>query len=291
VLAVSFTVMIIYRLAALVFDQQAKEIAIGALVLIGLISIYSFFNANRTPVVKEVAIPMNHLPAELSGFKIVQLSDIHLDAYKSTASIARIVDRANSLAPDLMVITGDLVDRGATEVPEFLEQMKRLQAKHGVFAITGNHEFYAGMDRFLEFMKAAGIKVLRNESVTIAGELHLAGIDDEQGNQFDQGPDLKKALAQCDKTKPTVLLYHRPLLFDEAVKKGVDLQLSGHTHGGQIPPMDILVYLVYRYPVGLYEREGAYLYTSPGTGHWGPAMRLLTSPEITLFTLKPKESR
>jgi predicted MPP superfamily phosphohydrolase len=165
-------------------------------------------------------------------------------------------------------------------------QLKRLDAAHGVLAITGNHEFYAGLDIFKEMAKQSNIKILRNKTITIADTLQIIGLDDDAGKQFGiKGPGLDALIKTCDQNKPIILLFHRPLRFDEAAAKGVDLQLSGHTHAGQIPPADIMVWLIYKYPWGLYKKGDAYIYTSSGTGLWGPPMRFLSRNEIVYITL------
>lgn len=286
VIAISFFIFLVQRLLALIFSSHAKALAIGALAVIGIISLISLINGLGFPRVKRVTIPMKNLPQQLSGFSIVQLSDVHLEAYSSKKRLARIVDKINSLKPDLVVITGDLIDGNICEEPSFCLQLKRLDAAHGVLAITGNHEFYAGLDIFKEMAKQSNIKILRNKTITIADTLQIIGLDDDAGKQFGiKGPGLDALIKTCDQNKPIILLFHRPLRFDEAAAKGVDLQLSGHTHAGQIPPADIMVWLIYKYPWGLYKKGDAYIYTSSGTGLWGPPMRFLSRNEIVYITL------
>lgn len=287
-LAIAFFFFLLYRLAAWIFPSQAKNLAIGALVLIGVVSVASLIIGNLNPRVKHVTIPVKNLPKELSGFSIVQISDLHLEAYKSKGVIVDIVDKIIGLKPDMVVITGDLIDDGAKGEPVFCQQLKRLKPPHGIYAITGNHEFFSAWEVFEHLSVCADMKILRNQSALVAGQLQVVGLDDDQASMAGgPGPKLEEAMKGLDPAKPTLLLYHRPFLFDEAVAKGVDLQLAGHTHAGQIPPMDLIVYLYYKYPAGLYEKDGSHLYTSPGTGNWGPAMRLLSMTEITHFTLEP----
>jgi predicted MPP superfamily phosphohydrolase len=287
VIAIAFFFFLLQRLGAWIFPSKARLLSIITVVIIVSISLASLVIGLLSPRVKQIVIPVKNLPKELSGFTIVQLSDLHLESYKSRAVIVDIVDKIIALKPDMVVITGDLLDGGAGGEPLFCEQLKRLNPPHGVFAITGNHEYYSRMKPFLDMAKCANIKVLINQSVTLAGGLQLVGLDDDEGRGFqDRGPDLEQAMKGCDPSKPTILLYHRPVRFDEAVAKGVDLQLSGHTHAGQIPPMDLIVCLYYKYPVGLYEKDGSYIYTSPGTGYWGPSMRLFSRTEITHITLE-----
>jgi hypothetical protein len=217
----------------------------------------------------------------------VQLSDLHLDSTKSAGKVAGMVEAVNELDPDLIVITGDFIDGDITSDSLFCDSLSQLKARYGIISITGNHEFYAGIDYFLEFSKKLNITVLRNEKKTVAQALEIVGIDDNEGRQFSRmGPDLDGAMKGCDPAKPVILLRHRPEGFEQAVRKGVALQISGHTHAGQIPPMDLLVCLFLKYPYGLYRKNGSYLYTSCGTGYWGPPMRLFSRSEIVKFVLR-----
>ena len=289
ILSMAFFFLLLARLLNLVFPNQAFFITIGTLVLVGLASVYSVFNNLRAPAVKTISIPLKELPPSLSGFSIVQLSDLHLDSYKSAGKIAGIVESVNAIDPDLIVITGDFIDGDITSDRLFCDSLKKMRARHGIISITGNHEFYAGIDYFMEFSEKLNITVLRNEKRRVAGALEIVGIDDNEGKRFsNMGPDLDTAMKGCDTTKPVILLRHRPEGFDRAVAMGVDLQISGHTHAGQIPPMDLLVYLFLKYPYGLYRRNGSYIYTSCGTGFWGPPMRLFSSAEIVEFILQPR---
>jgi len=286
VIAIAFFIFLVQLALSKIFPSQNKLLAIIALGVIGIISIISLVNGLQPPGVKRITIPMKKLPKELSGFSIVQLSDMHLESYKSRERIAYIIDKVNELKPDLVVITGDLIDSNVCEEEVFCEHLTRLKASHGVLAVTGNHEFYAGLDAFMELANRSNIKVLRNESITIADTLQIIGLDDDTARQFGSpAPDLDALIKACDQSKPIILLYHQPLHFDELVQKGVDLQLSGHTHAGQIPPMDLIVWLYYKYPFGLFEKNGAYIYTTSGTGIWGPDMRFLSKNEIVHITL------
>jgi predicted MPP superfamily phosphohydrolase len=289
VIAIAFSFFLVQRILALIFDRHARTLSIITLALVALVSIYSLINGLSAPVVKRLTIPIKKLPAELNQFKLIHLSDLHLESYKSKGVIKKIVDQVNELQPDLVVLTGDIIDGGAAGEPLFCKELKRIKSKYGVIATAGNHEYYVGMKTFSELAQCAGITILDNKSITIADSLQIIGLDDDEGFRFEaRGPKLDEALKHCDKNKPMILLYHRPLRFAEAVSKGIDLQLSGHTHAGQIPPMDLLVQIVYKYPFGLYEKEGSYIYTTSGTGYWGPAMRFLSKNEIVLFTLESR---
>lgn len=285
--AIAFFVAFIDWVLVKFFPNHAKIITIIAVSVTCLISAYSIYNGLKLPVVKKVSISLKNLPEELDGFSIVQVSDLHLEPYKSKKVISSLVDSVNKIKPGLIVITGDLIEGDINNDGYFVNELKKLKAEYGVIAVTGNHEFYAGIDNFEELANKTNIKILRNDTITLANTLQIIGLDDDDGRRFDHnGPDLESMIPLCDQSKPIILLYHRPTGFDKAVEKGVDLQLCGHAHAGQIPPMDILVHLVYKYPSGLYEKNGSYIYTSPGTGYWGPPMRFLSKSEITHIVLK-----
>ncbi len=286
VIAVSFFVLLATFVVMKLAPDQAKLLTIIGLCITSIIVLVSLVNGLRKPIVREITVPLKKFSASLSGFSIVHLSDIHLESYKSKKTIGYMVDIVNGLKPDLVVITGDLIDGNICKDVAFCQHLERLNATYGVLAVTGNHEFYAGMDIFNELAIRSNVKILRNENMTVAGLVQVVGVDDDEAHRFGgKGPDLDTALKGCDLTKPVILLYHRPDKFDEAVTKGVDLQLSGHTHGGQIPPMDLLVWLYYKYPAGLFRKGDSFIYTSYGTGYWGPPMRFLSRNEIVKITL------
>jgi predicted MPP superfamily phosphohydrolase len=287
VLGISFSIFLLKDIVRLAFRFNNYSMTIGAIVLILLVASFSLFNYSRFIVFKEIEIPVSKLPDKLSGFTIIQLSDLHLDASKSSKRLSYIVEETNKANPDLIVITGDLMDEDICKAGNICNILGKLKSKYGVIIITGNHEFYAGIDAFLRIAKQLGFSVLRNAKTTIADSIELAGVDDEQGNRFNEkGKDLESAIKGCDFSKPVILLSHRPTEFDKAVKLGVDLQLSGHTHVGQVPPMDLIVMLIYKYPYGLYKRGSSYIYTTSGTGIWGPPMRLFSRSEIVKIILK-----
>ncbi len=286
IIAIAFFILFITWVVVKFVPSHARLLTFIALGIIGFISLYSLVNGLQKPVVREITIPIKKLPKEFSGFTIVQLSDLHLEVYNFKSQVPYIVDTVNALKPDLIVFTGDLIEGDICETPGFCEYFKRLKATHGVIAVTGNHEFYTGLENFLELAKESNIKVLRNETLTIADSLQIIGLDDDEARRFgSKGPDLNAAIRGCDPAKPMILLYHRPVNFDQAIQKGVDLQLCGHTHAGQIPPMDLIVWLFYKYSAGLYKKNGSFIYTTSGTGYWGPPMRFLSRNEIVKISL------
>jgi len=264
---------------------------ISALVLIVLISGYCLYNQAGRPVVKEINIPLPKLPPALSGFTIVQLSDLHLDLSKSERRLKNLVEQTLALKPDLIVITGDLIDSDICRLNDFCKILKCLKAKYGVYAVTGNHEFYAGIPLFMKIAANSDIKVLRNTKVLIADAIELAGIDDAQAAKrfvnISLQESLSNAFKKVDFRNPVILLSHQPDVFDIARGMGADLQLSGHTHAGQLPPMDLLIQILFKYPFGLYKRDSSYLYTTCGAAFWGPPMRLFSKPEIVKVILNP----
>jgi uncharacterized protein len=242
-------------------------------------------------VVKTVNIPLARLPATLSGTTIVQLSDIHAGATIQRSFIERVVAETNALGADVIVITGDLVDGSVDELRDAVAPLAGLSAKYGVFFVTGNHEYYSGAEEWCEELRRMGIRVLRNERVVIGdGEssFDLCGVDDYSAHRFGHGhgANLRAALDGRDPERELVLLAHQPRAIFEAERMGVGLQLSGHTHGGQIFPWNFFVRLQQPVVSGLARFGQAQVYVSNGTGYWGPPMRLGAPAEITKIVLE-----
>lgn len=287
IISISFTIFILKDILGLFLPNQTKFLTLFALFAIFLISVFSVSNAAQEAKIKEIEIKIRKLPLKLSGFSVVQLSDLHLGRLTAKTWLESIVNKTNKLKPDLIAITGDLADEDIRKFDGFCEILQQLKAKYGIFAVTGNHEFYLEIDKFLEIAQELNITVLRNEKITLANTIELVGIDDNTGRRFSKvGSDLQLATRNCDFQKPVILLSHQSDIFDEAVKFGIDLQLSGHNHAGQIPPLDLLRNIFFKYPYGLYQKNSSYLYTTAGTGTWGPPMRFLSRSEIIKITLK-----
>jgi uncharacterized protein len=247
--------------------------------------------ARGTHAVVDVEVRLAKLPKQLDGFSIVQLSDLHVGLTIDRAFVQRVVDHTNRLAPDLIALTGDLVDGPVAELADDVAPLGSLRAKHGVFAVTGNHEYYAGADRWIEAITKLDVRYLRNELVTIgdgSAAFDLAGVDDHSAHKYSgHGEDLAAATAQRDPSRALVLLAHQPRQVRRAHKHGVDLQLSGHTHGGQIWPWHYAVMLQQGgLLAGRYEYGGTQLYVTRGCGYWGPPVRLLAPLEITRVILR-----
>jgi predicted MPP superfamily phosphohydrolase len=263
--------------------------AIVALAALGL-GIGGLAEGLRRVRVKRIRISLRRIRPALVGYKIVQLSDIHVGPTIGRAFIEQMVAQTNALEPDLIVITGDLVDGTVGVLRDAVAPLADLRARDGVFFVTGNHEYYSGVDEWLAHLPSLGIRVLRNERVVIgegATAFELAGVDDWSagGRVHGHGPDLARALAGRDRSRPLILLAHQPKQIFEAAQHDVDLQLSGHTHGGQMFPFGFLVRLQQPYVGGFYMHEGTAIYVSRGTGYWGPPMRVGAPSEITQIEL------
>jgi hypothetical protein len=227
----------------------------------------------------------------MNGFTLVQLTDIHVGPTIGRAFIETIVAHTNALNPDLIAITGDLVDGTVSELADAVAPLAALRARHGVYFVTGNHEYFSGATPWIAELTRLGIRCLRNERVSIgdgAASFELAGVDDRSGARFGEpghGENLEKALAALDPAREVVLLAHQPKSVLTAARFGVGLQISGHTHGGQIWPFTYFVRLQQPFVAGLHRHEGAQVYVSRGTGYWGPPMRLGAPAEITQLVL------
>jgi predicted MPP superfamily phosphohydrolase len=245
------------------------------------LSAVALYEGLRGVAVKKVTVPLARLPKAFGGYTIVQLSDIHVGPTIGKDFIVDLVAKVNALKPDLVAITGDLVDGSVAELGPLVAPLKDLRAKDGVFFVTGNHEYYSGVEDWLRFLRTLGIQVLGNAHVALPG-FDLAGVDD-----WTATPDLPGALQGRDATRALVLLAHQPKQILEAAALGVGLQLSGHTHGGQLFPWNYLVRLQQPYVSGLAKHGEAFIYVSSGTGYWGPPMRLGAPAEITRIELTP----
>lgn len=258
-----------------------------ALVVAGLLSCMALVQGLRSPVVRDYEVHLAGLPVELDGKVLVQLSDMHLGDLLGRRWLEGRVAQVESLHPDLLLITGDLIDGNAGAVEAMLPQLKRFHAPMGVWAVTGNHEFYAGLDRCVALMEAAGFKVLRDRAEEAAPGLVLAGVDDLTARrQFHMDGDPVDRALRGRPPGAAIFLCHSPLKAEEAASLGVGLMLSGHTHDGQIWPFGYLVRLAYPHLAGRYEVGSMSLIVSRGTGMWGPPMRLFRPSEILRITLR-----
>ncbi|HYG68388.1 MAG TPA: metallophosphoesterase [Anaeromyxobacteraceae bacterium] len=277
----------------------ARAVAGSAVVVAGGTGAYAFRSATGPALIEEVPVKLARLPPALSGLTIAQITDLHVGPTIGEAEVRRVVAQTNALRPDVVAITGDLVDGSVERLGRAVAELADLRARHGVFFVTGNHEYYSGARDWIAYLRGLGIRVLENERVEIGDRgpggatIDLAGVNDygSRGRRRPGGGDVDRALAGRDPDRGLVLLAHQPSGVDEAVRAGVELQISGHTHGGQIFPFNFLVAATYPYVRGLYphreEGQAGQIYVSRGTGYWGPPMRLGSPPEIAKIVLVP----
>lgn len=265
----------------------SRAVAGGALAATTGVSSYGVWRAYTPPEIEEVVIRLKRLPKALDGFTIVQVSDIHVGPLVRRQFMDDMVARCNALKPDLMAITGDLVDGNVATLGHSVAALANLRSRHGSYFITGNHEYYSGDLEWSAELERQGVQVLRNRTVRIgdaAASFDLVGVDDwigQEGRRY----DLDAALAGAAPDRTRVLLAHQPAHFKEATAQGVDLQLSGHTHGGQMFPFNLLVPLQWEHFAGHYTHGEGQIYVSRGTGFWGPPLRVGSPPEISRIVL------
>jgi predicted MPP superfamily phosphohydrolase len=265
-------------------------IPFGVLLASGGIAGVGFVQAVRGPRVKEVLLPIRDLPAALQGLKIAQISDLHVGPTIQGGYVDEVVRQTNALNPDLIAVTGDLADGSPAVLGQHLQPLANLKARLGTYYVTGNHEYYWGVERWLEKVRSLGLVPLLNENRVITVEdtkVLLAGVTDSTGGNFVTGhrPDQEKAIQSREECQLKILLAHRPDQWFEAEKLGFHLQLSGHTHGGQFFPWSVLMPIAYKYYRGLNRPGRMWLFVSSGTGYWGPAHRFAIPSEIALLRL------
>jgi len=265
---------------------QAVTIVLGTALLVP----FAMWTARGRLVLSRVRVPLEKLAPGVAGLRIVQISDLHIGDRLGEDFLRRVVDRVNALRPDVVAITGDLVDGPAHVVERALKPLADLEAPHGVYFVTGNHEYYWGGRESVRMVKALGLTVLHNEHRVVereGGAVVIGGIPDLHGKQFladhESRPDL--VFAGAPEGAPRVLLAHQPRAVIRAAPHGVDLMLAGHTHGGQIFPFHFFVRLQQPVVRGLRKLLGVWVYAHRGTGFWGPPMRLFSTPEIAEITL------
>jgi predicted MPP superfamily phosphohydrolase len=247
------------------------------------------YSAYSAPEVSEINVRLERLPRALDGLRIVQLTDVHIGDILQRPFLEDIVARANRLRPDLVAITGDLVDGRVSHLAAAVSALSALQSRFGTFFVTGNHDYYSGEVAWCEALVKMGVTPLRNRCVTIGepgAALDLLVVDDWNGRRSGRpGYDLHAALAGRTPERASVLLAHQPQNFDAVAAASVDLQLSGHLHGGQLFPMSAIISAVFPHSRGLYRSGSSHIYVSRGIGFWGPPMRIGSAPELTAVTL------
>ena len=268
---------------------------IFVLVAAALASVFGLMNVIRVPDVVEVKIPIRNLAHDLKDFTLVQLSDIHIGSTIKGNYLTRIVEQVNQLKPNLVAITGDLVDGSVESLHADVAPLKNLKSHYGTYFVTGNHEYYSGVLDWIEYLKSLGIHVLINEHQVIQhnhSKVAIAGICDYSAGQFirQHAPDPELALAGTETLDALkIMLAHQPRSAAVIAKTGAHVQLSGHTHGGQFWPWNFFVKLQQPYNVGLHKLNNLWIYINRGTGYWGPPKRLGKRSEITLIRFVAQE--
>ncbi len=280
-------------LLGLVYPLDASlhaSIDLATFALAAVAAGYGYYQARRTPAVREVDVPIANLPPALVGLRIVQISDLHVGSTIKAPFVERVVARVNELQPDLIAFTGDLADGTVERLAPHTASLAELTAPLGVYFCTGNHEYYSGVERWTEQARRLGFDVLINEGRQIdcgGGRIALAGTTDFSAGELvpDHASDPAKALAASDGADVRILLAHQPRSIEAASRAACHLQLSGHTHGGQFVPWKYVVSLQQPYVAGLHKFRDTWIYIHRGTGYWGPPLRLGAPSEIALLTL------
>jgi predicted MPP superfamily phosphohydrolase len=267
-----------------------QSMNIGILGASALLTGYGAFEARRQPSVVRVSIPSPRLPGEFEGFRIAQISDIHVGPTVKREYVETIVEQVNQIEPDAIVFTGDLADGRVADLREDVAPLKDLSAPFGKFFVTGNHEYYAGPEDWIEEVNRLGFEVLLNEHSILqrgSGRIVLAGVTDYHGGHFVENhtSDPGAAAAGTNRDDFRILLAHQPRSIFSVAEQGFDIQLSGHTHGGQYFYGNILIALSQPFLKGLHRHHNTWIYINSGTGYWGPPIRLGVPSEITIITL------
>lgn len=287
-------IWLVSRLTNILSLDISRQIVSGVIFSLAIIfSVYGFWNAFH-PKIENIEVQIKNLPVFWQNKIIVQLSDLHLGNVHGVGFLEKVVEKANEIQPDLVFITGDLFDGiEETNLGIFVEPLNKIQAKSGIFFVTGNHEVYLGIEKALAILKETGIKVLNDEMVELDG-LQIVGIgypaQDSSPGITGKSKNIGSAIASLknfDKTRPSILLYHAPTNIEQVKAAGINLQLSGHTHQGQIFPIGLIDRLIYgKYYYGFFKEGDFSIYATSGTGTWGPPMRTLNTPEIVVIKIQ-----
>ena len=264
-------------------------LARGAAIFAGLtaasVTGYGVKTALGPPQLDRVQLPLAKLPRAMDGTRLAVVSDIHLGPLTGARHAGRIVELINSVDADIVCIVGDLVDGSVAELGRFAAPLADIKARQGAYFVTGNHEYYSGYQEWVAEVARLGVRPLRNERLELGG-LDLAGVNDLGGTDFGDGPDLGRALGDRDPARPVVLMAHQPVIAHDAAAYGVDLQVSGHTHGGQMAPFNLLVALEQPVVSGFGVVDGVPVYVTNGAGFWGPPVRVGAPPQVTVIELR-----
>ena len=272
------------------FESLERRLFLG----VGLFSFTTAAIGTKTaldgPQIEIVDIPIKNLPEEFLGFKIAQISDLHIGPTIDKNYAKNVVDLTLSFNPDLIVLTGDMIDGYPEQLRPHLEPLQSLKAPHGVYYCTGNHEYYWGVDQWCEEFRTMGFNVLLNESRMITkgtSQICIGGVTDHRAETFSEAhkPDAIKTFSGVPKEIIKILMAHQPAAYQQSLDAGVHLHLSGHTHGGQFFPWSIFVAISHKFYRGLYFYKDLWVYTNRGTGYWGPPQRFSVPSEITQIRL------
>jgi predicted MPP superfamily phosphohydrolase len=272
-----------------------KSLSIGILSFIGPTTAYGFYSARKGPSVIHQTIFLDELPDSFENFTIAQISDLHVGPTIKKTYVEKVLNQISIINPDLIAVTGDMVDGSIDYLKKDLEPLSQMVAKHGTFFVTGNHEYYSGADRWLDETNRMGFTNLVNENklITINEQnIVLAGVTDYRAHQIipSHKSNPESALKGMKNEKVKILLAHQPSSIFKANEAGYDFQISGHTHGGQFWPFTYPTKKANPYLSGLHNHNGTQIYVNSGTGYWGPPLRLGVPAEITLFKLKKKKN-
>ncbi|MEV6560100.1 metallophosphoesterase [Nocardia sp. NPDC051756] len=265
--------------------------AVGGAAAVAAVSTvgYGTYGVLAGPRVKHLTVPLANLPRTAHGMRIAVVSDIHLGPILGRGFAERVVETINGTQPDLIAVVGDLVDGSVEHLRSAVEPLSRLKARHGAYFVTGNHEYFSGAEEWIEHVQELGMHMLANSRVELP-YFDLAGVNDLQGKLIGQGPDFTAALGNRDLARTAVLMAHQPVQIHDAVKFGVDLQLSGHTHGGQVWPGNLIAGLANPTVAGLERYGDTQLYVTRGAGAWGPPVRVGAPSDITVIELASKQA-
>lgn len=267
-----------------IFSVEANlKIVSGMFIIIALAySVYGLWNAHY-PRLKQIEVSIKNAPANWHGRTIVQISDVHLGAINHLGFLGKIVEAVKNIKPDIVFITGDLFDGAGRKLDKLIDPLNNLKSPLGTYFVTGNHETYINLDRALAAVQATNIKILRDQIIKIDG-MQILGIDYPRAGQK---KDIESILRKLDRTKPNIVLFHEPTSIDKFIQFGVNLQLAGHTHVGQLWPFNYITRRVYHgYDYGFHQQGDYTLYTTSGAGTWGPPMRTGNKPEIVVIKIK-----
>tara|TARA_B100001287_G_scaffold58_1_gene76 strand:+ start:822 stop:1904 length:1083 start_codon:yes stop_codon:yes gene_type:complete len=280
-------------------DPQRREfiqrlLSIGIITTTGTSTLKGLYNARKGPTIMKENVPINNLHKDMAGLKIAQISDLHVGPTIKKGYVESVVSQVNELRPDIIAITGDMVDGSVSYLAKHVEPLKDLHASIGTFFVTGNHEYYSGVDQWLDKTDQLGFRNLLDSHEIIKkgnGKITLGGVTDYRSSTIKSNhkSDAKLAFANAPMDTPKILLAHQPWSIYNAHEAGADLQLSGHTHGGQFWPFVYPVRWANPYTAGLHDHDGTLIYVNRGTGYWGPPLRLGVESEITLVTLDTKK--